>query len=399
MLDEIIPFELVQDYLRKEAYFLQVPRLNLGAFFMFNFNEGGQNALYLTLQETAIFMTALLFFVGYLIASIIFGVKKRRKATAITAIVTIFAFTLAVIELSLSYGLESGKNILNLKPAQAEEFVVALTYIACLFMVGIAIFNAKKPIFKQYVKFASVLTINYAIGSMIYHFIADFESSDETILAQIILAVVLVVCAVATVVLSRVEKTSKMFDTKAIAYAGICLSICFALSYIRLFRMPNAGSITLASLTLLGIYAYMFGVGRGLIVALIYGVLQFIQGPFVINIWSALLDYPLAFLGFGLVGAFRGRFKNIYAELSLGFLIAIVWRYAMHTISGALFIAGENIGVDAWTYSLVYNLTVLIDGAIALGVALGACTSKQVRRLIYENGNKRDIETVTEITA
>ena len=53
-------------------------------------------------------------------------------------------------------------------------------------------------------------------------------------------------------------------DTKAIVYGGLCVAIAFVLSYIRLYRWPQGGSITLASALPVFIYAYIFGPTAGI---------------------------------------------------------------------------------------------------------------------------------------
>ena len=48
----------------------------------------------------------------------------------------------------------------------------------------------------------------------------------------------------------------------------------FALSYLRIVKMPQGGSITIASLLPLMLYSFMFGTKKGVFAGLIYGVLQ-----------------------------------------------------------------------------------------------------------------------------
>ena len=91
------------------------------------------------------------------------------------------------------------------------------------------------------------------------------------------------------------RKENFKFDSRSVAFGAICVAMSFALSYVRLFRLPQGGSVTLASLLPLMIFSYIFGVKKGLFVGLIYGVLQAIQDPYIIHPMQFLLDYPIAF--------------------------------------------------------------------------------------------------------
>lgn len=121
-----------------------------------------------------------------------------------------------------------------------------------------------------------------------------------------------VVFMVIMVVLWFVGDKRKMSDTRSIVYGAISIALSFALSYAKLFKLPQGGSVTFASLLPLMIYCCMFGTRRGLIVCTIYGVLQALQDPFIIHPMQFLLDYPLAFGLIGVSGIFmeKGVFKD-----------------------------------------------------------------------------------------
>lgn len=99
----------------------------------------------------------------------------------------------------------------------------------------------------------------------------------------------------------------KMSDTRSIVYGAISIALSFALSYAKLFKLPQGGSVTFASLLPLMVYCCMFGTRRGLVVCTIYGVLQALQDAFIIHPMQFLLDYPLAFGLIGVSGIFMER--------------------------------------------------------------------------------------------
>lgn len=99
--------------------------------------------------------------------------------------------------------------------------------------------------------------------------------------------------------------------------SGLMLAIAFVLSFIKLFEMPNSGSITLLSMLPVIIIAYRFGIKWGLFTAGTYGLLQLLAGTNGLKALSIsglisviLLDYLVAFGVLGLAGAFRRVIKT-----------------------------------------------------------------------------------------
>ena len=64
----------------------------------------------------------------------------------------------------------------------------------------------------------------------------------------------------------------------------------FALSYVRIFRLPMGGSITFASMLPFMLYSYMYGTKKGVLAGLVYGVLQAVQDPWIIHPAQFALD-------------------------------------------------------------------------------------------------------------
>ncbi|HHX22913.1 MAG: energy-coupled thiamine transporter ThiT [Tepidanaerobacteraceae bacterium] len=142
-------------------------------------------------------------------------------------------------------------------------------------------------------------------------------------------------------------------DTKAIVYGGLCVAIAFVLSYIRLYRWPQGGSITLASALPVFIYAYIFGPTAGIAAGTAYGLLQLIQDPYILHPFQVFLDYILAFAAWGLAGFFR---KNI----SFGIILGGIGQIFSSFLSGVIFFGSyAPEGMSPIIYSLAVNGTVL----------------------------------------
>ena len=167
---------------------------------------------------------------------------------------------------------------------------------------------------------------------------------------------------------------NKEFDSKSITYAGICIAMSFALSYLRLFRMPQGGSITPASLLPLMIYSYIFGVRKGVFAGFAYGLLQAVQDPWILHPAQFLLDYPVAFAWIGIAGIFAKVEKlDKYPQIQFacGAILAGLGRFVMHLFSGMF---AFNLSFwGSFTYQAGY---VLPDLAIAVVAGVLLFSSK-----------------------
>ncbi|BCS80061.1 energy-coupled thiamine transporter ThiT [Anaerocellum diazotrophicum] len=174
---------------------------------------------------------------------------------------------------------------------------------------------------------------------------------------------IIIVLIFISIFLYLAQKRQK-FSTKALVYGGVVIALSFILSFIKLYRMPQGGSITPASMLPLFAYAYIFGPFAGIVAGMAYGILQLIQDPYVVHWAQLLLDYPLAFGALGFAGFLR---KN----LPLGILIGGFVRFAFHFISGVVFFASyAPKGTSPVVYSAIYNATYLgPDLAVCLIIA------------------------------
>ncbi len=172
----------------------------------------------------------------------------------------------------------------------------------------------------------------------------------------------LVVAALAAVMLV-ISKTSQQWDARMIAFGALAVSLSFVLSCVRLFRMPQGGSVTPGSMLPIMLFAAAFGIGPGLLAGLSYGVLQYLQGGWFLNVWQFSLDYLLAFTALGLAGLAKYWPKKwgLYPAIA----IAAIVRALSATLAGIVFWE-----TAPWA-SLVYNGTYLIpDTAICLVLAV-----------------------------
>ena len=206
-----------------------------------------------------------------------------------------------------------------------------------------------------------------------------YYNSDTATVRQTALYALSAVSILLIVGLSLLDKQTLRFNARSLAYAGICTAMSYALSYIKLWDMPQGGSITLVSLLPLMLYAYIFGVKKGVFVGFTYGILQALQDPWLIHPAQFLLDYPVAFSAVGLAGLFKNTtyFKKLpQIKFTLGACIAGCMRFACHVLSGALAFEAYAEGQNVWLYSLVYNSYVFIDAALVVVAAIFVLSSR-----------------------
>lgn len=198
------------------------------------------------------------------------------------------------------------------------------------------------------------------------------------------------------------KRESFEFDSHSVAFGAICIAMSFALSYIKIFDMPQGGSVTLASLFPVMLFAYIYGIKRGMLIGVIYGVLQAIQDPWIVHPMQFLLDYPIAFSAVGLAGAFSqiNKLKKLpQVSFILGGICTGLFRYLAHFLSGAF--AFGAYGVDAgfnnvYLYSLGYNSFVMVDIVIVLVIG---CILFSSKAFVNEVIKKQRTKTMNNIAS
>jgi thiamine transporter len=155
-----------------------------------------------------------------------------------------------------------------------------------------------------------------------------------------------------------------------VAEIAVAVALAAVLGQLRLFVMPQGGSVSLELLPLVFI-AVRRGVVPGLAAGLLYGVLQLgLPGAYVLHPAQALLDYPLAFMatalaGFVRVGLLAGRRGAL--QLLAAVSVAVAGRFVFHFLSGLVFFAEYAPHWEApWLYAITYNLLYLVpEGALS----------------------------------
>lgn len=352
------------------------------------------------LQFVALYLAVALI-AAFIIVGLLVWFKRRDKFADFkkyaVGITTGFAVTMVVVFAYVKFQC-------NIDDMQAKLFypilATLITVVAGAIAMLVSSLFSNKAVKISFIVTA-VLTLGCFIATMVlmsqyYGDIADYYP-NANLVGMIVSAVVFMVMMV---VMWFVGDKRKMSDTRSIVYGAISIALSFALSYAKLFKLPQGGSVTFASLLPLMIYCCMFGTRRGLIVCAIYGVLQALQDPFIIHPMQFLLDYPLAFGLIGVSGIFmeKGVFKDkkVVAFL-LGGVLAVVLRYACHVCSG-VFAFADYADLDKYdtaiAYSMAYNSFAFVDMLIALVAGSTLFASKSFAALMQKSS---DVNKAAEV--
>lgn len=154
------------------------------------------------------------------------------------------------------------------------------------------------------------------------------------------------------------ERNNTNWTTRMLTEGAISLVLAFILGRIKLFTMPQSGSVTAGEMIPLIIFAMRYGAGKGFVVGALYGVIDMMLGGGIYHPVQAILDYPLAFGLLGLAGIFSKEFKKdpSLAPILKGTAIGVIARLICHVLSGVIFFKEYTPeGMNSWAYSIGYN--------------------------------------------
>ena len=159
----------------------------------------------------------------------------------------------------------------------------------------------------------------------------------------------------------------KRTKTRALCEGAIMVALATALSYVKLFELPQGGSVCIGMLPIF-LYCIRWGWKDGFLASFAYGLLQLIfDGAYAWGPWSMLLDYLVAFTPLGLAGLFKGKDWGIFAGTVLGCFA----RFVVHFISGVtiyrIYAPTEILGTvfdNPTLYSIVYNGSYMLPNTI-----------------------------------
>ena len=167
-------------------------------------------------------------------------------------------------------------------------------------------------------------------------------------------AVVLALLGMLVLILFSVRVKKIGWTVSMTTNIAVMLAVAVVLNQLRLFHMPQGGSVTPGSMVPLFLIAWRYGVNVGMLAGFLFGIINILQDPFILHPVQVLFDYPLPFMAMGLAALVADNFF-------LGVIIAFAGRFLCHFLSGIVFFgAYAPEGVSPVMWSLSFNATYIV---------------------------------------
>ena len=169
-------------------------------------------------------------------------------------------------------------------------------------------------------------------------------------------------------------KNPKLRVLLSLVEGAIMVALAQVLGYLKLWQMPNGGSVTFVMLPIF-VYCVRWGFGRGLLASFALACLQFLlDGGLALGWQSILGDYLLAYTLLGLAGLFSKTKGGFFYGTLVGSLARFTAAWVMGATVWAEYMPERFFGmtmVSPWVYSLLYNGSYILL-SMALCLVVGA---------------------------
>ena len=171
---------------------------------------------------------------------------------------------------------------------------------------------------------------------------------------------------------------NKEFSTRTLTEIIMAVALSVVLSFIKIYQLPQGGSITAGSMVPLIWISLRRGAKVGLFTCFVYGLVQFALEPYAYHPIQVLLDYPLAFGVLGLAGLFMK-----YPLVGVG--VGIGGRFIAHFASGFIFFAEyAPEGMSPILYSAIYNGSYLLGEFIVSALLTYIIVTRNLHKVYLE---------------
>jgi thiamine transporter len=169
--------------------------------------------------------------------------------------------------------------------------------------------------------------------------------------------------------------TEYRLDTKVIAEVSIIVALSLVLNFIKIFQMPQGGSITLGSMVPVILLSFRRGPKIGVFAGVVFGLIQMMLDGWFYNPLGMFLDYPLAFGALGLAGIFK-------KTPLIGVTTSLVVRFLSHFLSGVVFFGMyAPPGMSPILYSAIYNGSYMLPELVISGILIYLLIQRDVLNL------------------
>ena len=161
---------------------------------------------------------------------------------------------------------------------------------------------------------------------------------------------------------------------RALTEGAIFVALAQVISYLKLFELPQGGSITVAMLPIF-LYCARWGFGPGMLASFVYSVLQLLlDGAYAWGWQSMLGDYIVAFTVLGFAGLFHKKKYGFFIGTVVGSLARFLVHYVVGATVWAEYMPETFFGMtmhSPWFCSRLYNGSyMVIDMVLCLVIGL-----------------------------
>ena len=144
--------------------------------------------------------------------------------------------------------------------------------------------------------------------------------------------------------------------------SGAMVALAVLFDFLKIYQLPNGGSVTLGSMVPIMFLAWRRGVRVGVAAGCVFGFIGFIIKPYYLHWIQFFVDYLLAFGVIGIVGFWRQKQSTV--SIAIAVIFAGTLRYLVHVASGVLFWMEGLDTTAAIIGSLQYNATYMVPEII-----------------------------------
>ena len=196
-------------------------------------------------------------------------------------------------------------------------------------------------------------------------------------------ALAVILLAAAVIFFCSKNSSTRKMTTQQLVTCAVALALAYVTSYIKIFKLPFGGSVTLFRMLFIVLIGYWYGAKIGILTGLVYGIFQFLQEPYVLSLFQVCCDYILAFGAMGIAGFFSKSKKH---GLVKAYLAAILARGAFHALGGYLYwmdYMPSNFPKSLTAlYPIIYNYSfILAEGILTVIVISIPAVSKALNQI------------------
>ena len=171
---------------------------------------------------------------------------------------------------------------------------------------------------------------------------------------------------------------------RALCEGAVLVALAQVLGYIKLFSLPNGGSITLNMLPIF-LYCARWGFGSGIMASFVLSLLQLLlDGAFAWGWQSILGDYIIAYTVLGIAGLFHKQYGGFFTGAAVGALARFIAAWVVGAVVWGEYMPDSFFGMtmtSPWLYSALYNGSYLLIN-LALCLVVGALLWKPLGSFI-----------------